>query len=45
MSFAGAGGSALHYVMTKRVMETFTHVSELILIPEKKEVFGVDLCS
>lgn len=41
MSFTGAGGSALHYVMTKRVMETFTHVSELILIPEKRRSLGL----
>ena len=34
-------GSALHSVMTKRVMETFTHVSKLILIPEKGRSLGL----
>lgn len=48
MSSTVVRGSVLYSAMTKRVMETFTHVSELNLVPEKKKkkkVFGVDLLS
>lgn len=45
MSFTVVRGPLFYSAMTKRVMETFTHVSELNLVPGKNKVFGVDLRS